>query len=429
MASEPKLFVVASAGTHIALDITAMNDKTLSYKAMGLHAYIRTRPTREITHMPDLMLATRDGDHAVRTGVKELLDADYLHLVQVRDKLGRIKQVVYVSFPKPVNIEAEALADMVVKGRVTLPLSDYPHVGNHDVVRTGHGLSDEHNTFGIISRDSVVYNTIPPIGDIDYKQHSVAATTQSQNPQIEKLLLLWNSLQTLPTHKKGNQYKTYRLIVQRLTTALQNHSPMVLTQAMENYNWFLQQPYTIVRHRQEPMVVGLPEFFEFSIYHQAMIDKERHPLRGLDSWFLECKKGKDHLLDAYSLVRKDPNPKHTEALIKALRECHAFVLPTNIPAPDMNSLIRASGYLVAWIDKRKDRLDKRNIVGTCIRRLLAMLTRGTKTLHLGYLVSDITWNGFETYMIEMGEMIAGKANVRREDHGISQAAGKSGARK
>jgi len=431
--TEPKLFVVANAGTHVALDITAFNDQSLSYKAMGIHGYIRTRPVGQMIRMPDIMLATKDGDHAVRTGVKELLDTDYLHLVKLRNEQGQIANVLYVSMPIPVDIEPKALAAMVVDGRITLPLRDFPQVDNHKVVSAVGGDTEGSPTLPSVGRDTpehFVYDipTMPNGIVANQSQSTALASGAAPDPKIDKLFTLWNSLPKLPTHRRGLQYKTYTTIIQHITKALRKHSPMVIRTAIETYAWFLDEPGTVVNGNSPPGVVGLNEFFAFKPYTQGMIDKAGHPLRGMDCWFLECKKGKDYLITAYGKIRKDPNPLYTEAISKAVRNCPVFggVTWDTIPPRDLNTLAKASALLIKWMDERSDRIPKREAVSMCINRLLMMLSDIGRPLHLGYLVSDITWADFDKYMVTVGAMQPRRHDLRRVSHGVSKAAGKSG---
>lgn len=437
--AEPKLFVVASAGTHVALDITAFNDTALSYKAMGIHAYIRTRQVGEMISMPDIMLATRDGDHAVRTGVKELLLANYLHLVKLRDGHGRIVSVIYVSMPVPVDIEATALANMVSTGKLTLPLGDFPQVDNREVVDAQLGRSAElSTTFGSNKPEDLIHNisTTPKGVAVNYELSTVckpngAPSQPEPNKQIDKMLTLWNNQPNLPTHRRGLQYKTYTAIVQHLTKALRKHSPMVISAAIETYAWFRDQPSTVANGTGPPSLVGLNEFFAFKPYSQALIGKAGHPLRGMDCWFRECKRGKDYLLAAYGKIRKDANPMYTEAIAQAVRNCPAFDVGWDTLTPrDLNTLAKASTLLLAWMDAHKDSLPKRDTVSMCINRLLMMLSNLGRPLHLGYLVTDITWADFSRYMVTMGAIDPPRRDTRElARHGTTKGTHQSGAGK
>lgn len=418
-----KLFVVASTGTHVALDITAFNDAQLSYKAMGIHAYIRTRQAGELLAMPDLITGSCDGEFAVRSGVKELLDKNYLHLIRLRDEQGRIGSTVYVSTPVPMNVEASALQALVTGGQAALPYGGFPHMGNH----AQGGLAGDsmgqgtpsgyppYTKYYLLHNPDGLYknNTLPPAGG-RYEEEAL------------KLFTAWNQLEGLPTHKRGEQFKTYRQAIKHLSKALRNHSAMVIRQAMEDYSWLVQQPYTVLRSKQAPMVVGLNEFFKFSHYSDKLRSKSTHPLCGIESWFMEAKKGRPYLEGAYTQLKKDPNPKITAALTEAVLNSAAFGVRTqgDLKPVDKNTLIKASTELVAFMDAHQDRLPKRSTVSTCINRLLMYLVDGgSRQLHLGYLVSDITWREFSTYMVEQGvmESPAQREPLRRQ-HGTGTAA-------
>jgi hypothetical protein len=184
---------------------------------------------------------------------------------------------------------------------------------------------------------------------------------------------------------------------------------MVIKQAMANYAWILRQPYTTLWGKERPVVVGLDEFFQFNSYSEKIRSKKGHPLCAIVSWFEEAKKGKVYLENTYSQLKRDPNPTYTEALTRAVLSSGRFGVngTEGLTSMDKNQLIKASGLLAEFVERNKDRLPKRAVVGTCLQSLMGYLTGSGgkfKRLHLGYLASEITWKELENYMLEHGVM-------------------------
>jgi hypothetical protein len=67
-----------------------VEDPRLSWKAVGLLAYIISKPDGWVVHEKDLINRHTDGRDAVRSGLKELRECGYMEKVAVRDETGKI---------------------------------------------------------------------------------------------------------------------------------------------------------------------------------------------------------------------------------------------------------------------------------------------------------------------------------------------------
>jgi hypothetical protein len=67
-----------------------VEDPRLSFKAVGILCYLLSKPDQWEVNTVDLERRHTDGHAAVRTGLKELLDAGYIKRRQIRDERGRI---------------------------------------------------------------------------------------------------------------------------------------------------------------------------------------------------------------------------------------------------------------------------------------------------------------------------------------------------
>lgn len=76
---------------YVKLNTAAINDERLSFKAVGIHAYIMAKPDGWEARESDMVQRHADGLAAVRSGVKELIDCGYMVRVRV---INDQKQVV-----------------------------------------------------------------------------------------------------------------------------------------------------------------------------------------------------------------------------------------------------------------------------------------------------------------------------------------------
>jgi len=412
--SRSRPFLVADTERQVAICTVAFEDNRLSFKAMGIHAFIRTQLDGKTVCMANLLQGSNDGEFAIRSGIKELMQYKYLYLVQLRDEAGKVNEAVYISLPKPIEIDQEILTKIVSENYLCtncaktispLETTGQPYfrryIYNYDYIypsNAGHINNNYKALFTLALRPS------------GRKESNKGTTASSRRKEIaEKLFAAWNRFEGLQKHREGEQYKTYRTSIKHLCAALKHHSPMVIKQAMANYAWILRQPYTTLWGKERPVVVGLDEFFQFNSYSEKIRSKKGHPLCAIVSWFEEAKKGKVYLDNTYSQLKRDANPTYTEALTRAVLGSGRFGVngTEGLTSMDKNQLIKASGLLAEFVERNKDRLPKRAVVGTCLQSLMAYLTGSGgkfKRLHLGYLASEITWKELENHMLEHGVM-------------------------
>lgn len=88
----------------VILDKTCLNDKTLSWGAKGLHAYLMSLPDDWRVRVSDLQLRSKNGRDAVRGLLKELEQAGYIQAITCRNESsGRFGGIEYfvVETPEP----------------------------------------------------------------------------------------------------------------------------------------------------------------------------------------------------------------------------------------------------------------------------------------------------------------------------------------
>jgi len=79
-----------------------VEDRSLSWKAKGVHLYLMSRPTDWSIRQADLIRRSKDGKDSLRTGMKELIDAKYVHRRRVYEN-GRIVRWDYEVYEEPTD--------------------------------------------------------------------------------------------------------------------------------------------------------------------------------------------------------------------------------------------------------------------------------------------------------------------------------------
>ncbi|GGM16325.1 hypothetical protein [Deinococcus aerophilus] len=92
---------VVKTGGFTVLDNTAANDERLSFKAVGIHTYLMTKPDDWQVYGSHLAKTHKDGRDAVYAGLKELEECGYLIRRVLRDESGKIVGRESVIFERP----------------------------------------------------------------------------------------------------------------------------------------------------------------------------------------------------------------------------------------------------------------------------------------------------------------------------------------
>lgn len=73
-----------SQNPYFQMNKASVDDERLSYKAVGIHAYLMSKPDNWLANEVDLTKRHDDGKAAVRAGVQELIEYGYMTRVQMR---------------------------------------------------------------------------------------------------------------------------------------------------------------------------------------------------------------------------------------------------------------------------------------------------------------------------------------------------------
>jgi hypothetical protein len=187
------------------INLTGLLDNELSWKAKGIHYYFRTRPKSWNINFSDLLNKSTDGHDSNRSGIKELIDKNYLYRTPIRDEKQQIKQWIYISFPKPLNLKDEELKKLLNENLVK---------GNHNKGNPSYS----YNNIGKESKDSSIRDkemeinfhkigtSVPNDRNIDEKDKSYSPhkTKVIPIPKENKYITLWNSFK-ISMHKREHK--------------------------------------------------------------------------------------------------------------------------------------------------------------------------------------------------------------------------------
>ena len=90
-------------GKYFQMRKEPINDTRLSWKAKGIHAYLMSKPDDWQAWISDLVNRSTDGEHAVRTGLQELLEHGYAEREQERDEQGVFGPVRWTIHEEPLG--------------------------------------------------------------------------------------------------------------------------------------------------------------------------------------------------------------------------------------------------------------------------------------------------------------------------------------
>ena len=79
-----------------------LQDDNISWKAKGILAYLLSHPNDRSISVALLTDACADGSTATRSGLRELMDAGYIHLNKERDPDGTFRGTRYIVHDEPV---------------------------------------------------------------------------------------------------------------------------------------------------------------------------------------------------------------------------------------------------------------------------------------------------------------------------------------
>lgn len=96
--------VYKESGNFITVHKSFIHDDNLSWKAKGILLYLLSRPDDWRIYETELNKHSSDGRDSLRTGIKELEDAGYIHRTRRRNEKGQLREYEYQVFEQPNQI-------------------------------------------------------------------------------------------------------------------------------------------------------------------------------------------------------------------------------------------------------------------------------------------------------------------------------------
>jgi len=175
-------------------------------------------------------------------------------------------------------------------------------------------------------------------------------------------------------------------------------------------------PYTVLRTKTAPQVVGLDEFFEFGYHSNKVRNAKNHPLRAMTNWYMESKMGTEYLERTYGVLKKDDYPATTKVIKESVIESAWFPheKEDDFVSQEINNLITAARLVYDFTKDNQRRFQAgRNVVrGDIIRMFIdEYIPQTTKSDKRGavptaWLTSPRVWANFEQHLIELRAMEA-----------------------
>ena len=97
--------VYKESGNFVTVHKSFIHDDNLSWKAKGILLYLLSRPDDWQVYETELNKHSSDGRDSLRTGIKELEQAGYIHRTRKRNEKGQLKEYEYQVFEQPTQIE------------------------------------------------------------------------------------------------------------------------------------------------------------------------------------------------------------------------------------------------------------------------------------------------------------------------------------
>ncbi|MCM5671932.1 DnaD domain protein [Staphylococcus hominis] len=96
--------VYKESGNFVTVHKNFIHDDNLSWKAKGILLYLLSRPDDWRIYETELNKHSSDGRDSLRTGIKELEQAGYIHRTRRRNEKGQLREYEYQVFEQPNQI-------------------------------------------------------------------------------------------------------------------------------------------------------------------------------------------------------------------------------------------------------------------------------------------------------------------------------------
>ena len=115
---------------YVMLDKRLLSDKRLSWKAKGILVYLLSKPDEWKVRMTDIVNQSTDGLDAIKSAMRELIEAGYIYREQHHASGGKWGETTYIVFEIPRTDKPLVGKPLTVK-----PPTDNPLYSNNDSIK------------------------------------------------------------------------------------------------------------------------------------------------------------------------------------------------------------------------------------------------------------------------------------------------------
>lgn len=165
------------------IDNSAINDKSLSWKALGIYTYLMSKPDEWKYYLSEICLNAKDGKDSTVAGIKELEIAGYLVRHRVNNPDGKF-DYDYEIFDEPQKSSKPLGSfDVAKKPHMDSPRVDSPHVEIPTVVKSASINTDILNNTDLSNIE--LSNPYSPQGDTNDSGNASAMESFEGSAQKE----------------------------------------------------------------------------------------------------------------------------------------------------------------------------------------------------------------------------------------------------
>ncbi|MDU0443773.1 DnaD domain protein [Staphylococcus haemolyticus] len=139
--------VYKESGNFVTVHKSFIHDDNLSWKAKGILLYLLSRPDDWRIYETELNKHSSDGRDSLRTGIKELEEAGYIHRTRKRNEKGQLREYEYEVFEQPNQIGKTYV------GKTNIGKSNNTNNNNTNNNNTNNETGDTSKIFQLVSKE------------------------------------------------------------------------------------------------------------------------------------------------------------------------------------------------------------------------------------------------------------------------------------
>lgn len=139
--------VYKESGNFVTIHKSFIHDDNLSWKSKGILLYLLSRPDDWRIYETELNKHSSDGRDSLRTGIKELEQAGYIHRTRRRNEKGQLREYEYQVFEQPNQIGKTYV------GKTNIGKSNTTNNNNTNNNNTNNETGDTSQIFQLVSKE------------------------------------------------------------------------------------------------------------------------------------------------------------------------------------------------------------------------------------------------------------------------------------